>query len=73
MAQQEKNAGKRQRRKAAEPQPSLPSGNKPQNAKGAEKEKREATFALQSSNLLSGCEDFSDSPGVRPSSGAASQ
>src|SRR5258707_890247 len=28
---------------------------------------------LQSSNLLAGCEDFSDSPGERPSSGAASQ
>src|SRR6266851_10328902 len=28
---------------------------------------------MQSSNLLSSCEDFSDSPGARPSSGAASQ
>src|SRR5437660_12662031 len=41
-------------------------------AKDAEVASRFSFSALQSSNLLSGCEDFSDNPGVRPSSGAAS-
>ena len=63
----------REMRSAAEPHQIRNAEINRRDAKDAEKEKARCPSALQSSNLLSSCEDFSDSPGVRPSSGAASQ